>query len=77
MCMVSKDKALLEASLLSESGSLLISICTDGDAGAGSSCQDSFKYVHVSLDTRLPASYGPDRNYPPQLLHQTTCIYQK
>ena len=31
----------------------------------------------VALDTRLPASYGPDRHYPPQLQHQATCIFQR
>ena len=33
--------------------------------------------IRVALDTRLPASYGPDRHYPPQLQHQATCIFQR
>jgi hypothetical protein len=44
-----------------------------GGAGAGSYCRDSFKHIHVALDTRLPASYGPGSNYPPQ--HLPTAVH--
>ena len=36
-------------------------------AGVGGYYQDSLMYIHVSLDTRLPASYGPASNLPPRL----------
>ncbi len=31
-------------------------------------CARAAKHILVSLDTRLPASYGPGTNYPPQRL---------
>ena len=32
------------------------------------SYQDALKHIHVSLDTRLPASYGPGKTIPPPQL---------
>ena len=42
---------------------------SSGGAEAGVlSYQDSLKHIHVSLDTRLPASYGPGKTIPPPQL---------
>ena len=36
----------------------------EGRCGGGIAWQDSFKHIHVSLDTRHPVSYGPARQSP-------------
>jgi hypothetical protein len=46
-------------------------------AGVGSYFQDSLVTSLVSLDTRLPASYGPGSNYPPQRPAHAVQIFQK
>ena len=48
----------------------------EGRCGGGIAWQDSFKHIHVSLDTRLPASYGPGTNHPPQLQPQDVHTYK-
>ena len=42
----------------------LVSCLQEGRCGGGIAWQDSFKHIHVSLDTRLPVSYGPEKRYP-------------
>ena len=39
-------------------------LTVEGRCGGGIAWQDSFKHIHVSLDTRLPVSYGPARQSP-------------
>ena len=58
----------------------LLSHLVGWGAGAGSLFQDSLKHIPVSLDTRLPASYGPGTNYPPRHwihLHKANSLNQE
>ena len=60
-------------------------LTVEGRCGGGIAWQDSFKHIHVSLDTRLPVPYGPAIQSPSTNLqpypmasdtltrHQTTC----
>ncbi len=48
-----------------------------GALGRVLSYRDSLKHIHVSLDTRLPASYGPGKTIPAPASASLWCIYQK